>query len=57
MRGKSYGLKNGDVVRFADLMVEFYSIKNQFLGSRPYAASQDIAAMASAGALDEASVA
>lgn len=56
-RGKSYGLKNGNVVRFADLMMEFYSIKNQFLGSRPYAASEDTAGMASAGALDEASVA
>lgn len=49
VRGKSYVLENGNVVRFTDLMVEFYSIKNQFLGSRPYEASADLVAKACAG--------
>lgn len=51
VRGKSYVLENGNTVRFTDLMIEFYSAENCFLGSRPYEASVELVAKASRGEL------
>ncbi|AKK24707.1 hypothetical protein MB84_28215 (plasmid) [Pandoraea oxalativorans] len=54
LRGKSFKWGSGGVIRFAKRVHEFVSPEGMPLGSRPYAASGAIVAMASSGELEAA---